>query len=166
MKKYIYNRKFFNTEVTMTGVICGIIAILSLVMIAIQVMAVLFMIVFVVAIYQVINTFYSNSNPEIVELSDTTISFSSYKRKDTYKLDEIHSFKVRQVGGEKFYIRVNKYNIQKGRYWIATKRMNDGQELAQWITEFELKVHPDSLKSQAIKSSRMYQESKKKEGNK
>lgn len=162
MKQYRYSRKFFNTEVTMTGVICSILAILALVMMVLNVMAPLFMVVFIVALYQVFNTFYTNSNPEIVEISDSSISFSSYKRKDTYELDDIFSFKVRQIGGGKFYIRINKYSVKKGRYWVATKRMNDSKELAEWITNFELQVHPDSLKAQAINSNRKYNEIKKK----
>lgn len=160
MKRYEYEGKFFNTEVTMTGIICIITALVSLFFIFTHTMTFVFEIVLVVSIYQIMNTFFTNSNPRVVELSDEEIILSSYNRKDIYRLDEIKSFKVRQIGTEKFYVRINKSSVYKGRYWIATNRMNDGKELSAWIQNFELKIHPDSLKAQAVKSSKLYNNKK------
>ena len=156
MKRYEYEDKFFSIEVTMTGIICIVTALVSLFSIFSQTMTFVFEIVLIVSIYQIMNTFFTNSNPKVVEVSDEELILSSYGRKDVYRLDEINSFKVRQIGTEKFYVRINKSSVYKGRYWITTNRMNDGKELADWIKEFELKIHPDSLKAQAIKSSKLY----------
>lgn len=160
MKRYEYEGKFFSTEITMTGVICIITALVSLFFIFTQTLTFVFEIVLIVSVYQIMNTFFTNSNPRIIELSDEEIILSSYGRRDVYRLDEIKSFKVRQIGTEKFYVRINKSSVYKGRYWISTNRMNDGKELAEWIRDFELKIHPDSLKAQAIKSSKLYKEKK------
>lgn len=165
MKTYIYEKKFFNVEVVMTGVICILLAIFAAVMMLMKTLVIVFAIVFVVCCYQIINTYFTNSNPEIITISEDTITLSSFNRKDVYRFDEIHSFKVREIGGNKFYVRINNTSMTKGRYWIQAQRMNDKEELKQWIYDFEAKIHPESLRVQAVQSSIKYSKIKKEKEN-
>ena len=156
MKKvYTYEKKYFNIEVLLTGIISILVSLISLVMMVLQFLTPLFVILFVVCVYQIVNTFFTNSNPREIEVTDKTLSLSSFNIKDTYELKQIKSFRVREFPRKaKAYVRINK----KGRYWIQTYRMNDGDELYDWLLTFEQKIHPDSLKARA----KQFDKSKKK----
>ena len=107
-----------------------------------------------VCAYQVWNTFVAIANPQDVVIDDDTISFRAFGRSDTYRLADIESFSVREVGGDaKVYVRVNGGGLLRGRYWLQLLYMNDGKELFQWIEDFEYRLDPTSLKARARRSS-------------
>lgn len=147
-KQYIYEKKYYNVEVKLTAVISAIAIIVSIIMISTKIFTPIFIIILIVAGYQLINTFITNSNPEIVEITPNSISFSSFNKKHMYRFSDITSFKVREFPKKsKAYVRIN-----NGRYWVQTYRMNDGDELFDWLVEFEAKKNPNSLKQQAKQS--------------
>lgn len=151
-KIYMYEKKYFNVEVILTAVISLIVAIISVLMIAFNFLAPVFIILLIVTGYQLLNTFLTNSNPEIVELTPNSISLSSFNKKHTFFFNEITSFKVREFPKKsKAYVRIN-----KSRYWIQTYRMDDGKELFDWLLMFEAKKHPNSLKQQAKHSHQQH----------
>lgn len=150
MKQYIYEPKRFFVSVTFTGIFCIAICIacigafFGLVPLPHGIAA----IVGIVAAYQVWNTFIARANPQIVTIDDTTIRFSAYGRSDIFELSEVTSFLVREFSGKR-YVRINGGGILKGRYWLQTMYIENGDELEAWLADFEYKVDPHSLKSQA-----------------
>lgn len=160
MKKYIYEKKFFNTEVTLVAILCGLLLIASVIAMIMQFYFWIALVIFLVCAYQLINTFVSNSNPEIITIDENSISFKSFNKEDKYLFKEIDSFKVRELAGGKMYIRINEPSLKKGRYWVNAYRMNDKDELIEFVRQFEIKKHPNSLKAQAMKQSPLYKKEK------
>ena len=160
MKVYRYNRKAFNFEVTFIGVFCAALVVLSLVSLLGYpvVPRLIAAVVLVIAGYQVWNTFGAIANPETVTISDDAISFGAYGRTDTFRYDEIERFNIREMGGrDKLYIRINGGNLLHGRYWVQTAKIDEGgDELFEWLEDFEMRVDPDSIKSQARRSNLSY----------
>lgn len=163
-KKYTYEAPFYFIEVVLVGVVC------IAVMIICRALALFYpilppgLLVFIaiIAFYQVWNTFISLSNPEIVTLSDSEISFAGFNRVHSYKIDELSTFLVRPFPSSgKTYIRVNNHTIFKGRYWVPTKVFSDGKELFAQINELDYKINPDSLKSRARRVNSEYIKNKK-----
>ena len=142
MKTYRYDQAKFNVSVTATGVFCVALLVTSALCLAgvIDVVpAPIAALLLMVCAYQVWNTFVAIANPQDVVIDDDTISFRAFGRSDTYRLADIESFSVREVGGD--------------AYWLQLLYMNDGKELFQWIEDFEYRLDPTSLKARARRSS-------------
>ena len=157
MKTYRYDQAKFNVSVTATGIFCVALLVTSALCLAgvIDVVpAPIAALLLMVCAYQVWNTFVAIANPQDVVIDDDTISFRAFGRSDTYRLADIESFSVREVGGDaKVYVRVNGGGLLRGRYWLQLLYMNDGKELFQWIEDFEYRLDPTSLKARARRSS-------------
>ena len=154
-KDYIYNKRHFFIQITLTAIFCILIICVSLYMIIINFYRFLFCFVGLIAFYTVWNSFISCSNPSKVTLEDDGISFFAYGKTVKYLFDDIYTFRAkdfRYTG--KIYIRINKYNFHKGRYWINTKEFNDSDELFLFLLKLEYKTHPNSIKSRAWDSTR------------
>lgn len=160
MKVYRYNRTAFNFEVTFIGFFCIALVAVSVASLlgAPLLPKLIAIVVLVIAGYQVWNTFVAIANPETVTVSDDAIAFGAYGRTDTFRLDDITRFNIRELGGkDKLYLRVNGGNLLRGRYWIQTGKVDEGgDELFEWLEDFEMRVDPDSIKSQARRSNLSY----------
>lgn len=161
MKTYTYEQPFFTIEVLITGIFCAFIAVVCLVFAALQMylppaLSVMFA---VVALYQVWNTFIAIANPEKVTFEDDAISFSAFGRTDRFAYSDISEFRVREFpSAGKMYIRINDGGLLKGRYWIQSKVMSDGEELFNRILDFEYAKHPDTIKARARRVNTEYLE--------
>lgn len=150
MKQYVYEPKRFFVSVTFTGLFCIVIcvacigAFFDLVPLPRGIAA----IAGIVATYQVWNTFIALANPQVVTIDDKTIRFSAYGRTDSFALADITTFLVREFSGKR-YVRINGGSMFKGRYWLQTACIENGDELEAWLADFEYRVDPHSLKSQA-----------------
>lgn len=159
MKTYTYEKRYFVIEVLITGII-SVAAVVLCPIIALQgfyppIMGMLA----IVGFYQTWNTFVAIANPETVTIDDETISFSAWGRTDSYRLDELTEFRVREFpSAGKMYLRINKHTIFKGRYWLQTKQFTDGAELFRRVCDMEYQLHPDSLKATARRVNTAYME--------
>ncbi len=160
---YTYLRKYFIIEVVITGFI-SIGALVLCTIWAIQgTYPALMLLIDVAAFYQAWNTFVAIANPETVTLTDEELSFSCWGRTDTYRIDELTEFRVREFPtAGKMYLRVNKHNLFKGRYWLQTKQMSNGAELFRRIQDLEYQIHPETLKARARRVNTAYLESEQK----
>lgn len=157
MKTYRYEQAKFNVSVTVTGIFCLLLCVVSVT----DVMGVTDLLpapvaalVLIVAGYQVWNTFVAIANPQDVIIDEESITFGAFGRRDRFAFADIRSFSVREVGGDaRIYVRVNGGGLLRGRYWLQTLYMSDGKELFQWLEDFEYRVEPDSLKARARRSS-------------
>ena len=160
MKVYRYNHRAFAFEVTFIGAFCSALVIAGIVSLAGWHLMpdVIAAAVVVIAGYQVWNTFVAIANPEVVTVSDDELVFEAYGRRDAYRMDEIERFNIREMGGkDKLYLRVNGGGPLHGRYWIQIAQIDEGgDELFEWLEDFEMRVDPDSIKSQARRSNLSY----------
>jgi hypothetical protein len=162
-KEYKIDSRYFQFHITGSGIVAAGVLFACIIGILLGLYPKLLTLVLVVAGYTFWNTFIAISNPQVVTISDEMVSFSAYGRTDCFDLCELSSFMIREFpSAGKMYIRVNKAGLLKGRYWIGTKMFNDGQELFRKLLEIERNIHPESLKSQAYKTSVKYSEIKQK----
>lgn len=150
-KTYLYDPGHFTWEVTVQGIICIVLAVMSIVLMVTQNWpAGLMVVVCVVSFYGAIKTFVSKSYPSGVTLTNESISFSCYGATTTYQLADVHAMRVREYPADlRMYVRMDNDTFLRGRYWIRGRWFSDGEELFKRICELELKVNPDSLKAQA-----------------
>lgn len=163
MKEYRYKKSIFVRKVTLTSLFAGFVGIMCSVY-AVQgthLPRFLSVLVAFVMFYQVLNAFVALANPEVIILSDDCISFSAYGRTHHYDFDDVQEFRVKEFPGSgKMYIRINGGNLLKGRYWLDTFYTTDGDDLFTDILELEDKIHPDSLKAHARRTSNLKNKNK------
>lgn len=163
MKEYKYKKSIFLRKVTLTSLFAGFVGVICTTY-AIQgthLPRLLSILIAFVMFYQVLNAFVAVANPETITLSDDAISFSAYGKTHEYKLDDIKEFRVKEFPGSgKMYIRINGGNLFKGRYWLDTFYTHEGDELFKEILELEDKLHPDSLKAHARRTSNLNKKKK------
>jgi hypothetical protein len=154
-KEYIYNPKSYFVQVVVTSVFCIAILFVSLYMIITNTNRNIFCFVGLIALYTFWNTFVTGSNPSKIILEENGISFVSFGRTVKYLFDEIHIFMAKDFRSSgRIFLRINKYNLFKGRYWVNAKEFNDSYELFLFLLKLEYKMNPDSLKSRAWDSTR------------
>lgn len=154
MTRYTYIKRYFAIEVVLTGavstaalVVCPLAAFSGFLPGVMVVLA-------VAALYQVWNTFIAIANPETVVIDGGAIAFSAWGRTDRYEAGEITEFRVREFPtAGKMYVRVNGGRLLRGRYWLQTRVMTDGDELFRRICDMEYAMHPDTLKAYARRSN-------------
>lgn len=155
MKHYEYDPKRYFWKVKMSGLIGLLVTIYSLLQIVLKNYDVIWVGAFIVGLYTFWEVYISNSNPNIVELSNDYISFSSFGRTHEFKLSEIKQFKVKEFSSaKKMFIRINNPGFFKGRYWVNCFWFNDGDELFIKIRELEYVIEPNSMKAYARNTSK------------
>lgn len=165
MKEYTYNDKSFLMEVTITGLFCGFITIVCLILACLGFLSGLMVFIAIVAGYSFWNCFISKSNSQKVILDDDYISFKTYNREDRFAFNDIKRLRIREFPTSgKMYIRINDSTAFKGRYWIQTKVFSDGNELFRKLLDIEYEMHPDTLKARARRVNTEYMEAEKKAG--
>lgn len=162
-KEYIYDKKAFLMQITVTGIFTCVIFLLCIYGIFVSSYASLCALIAFIAGYAIWNSFISVSNPQKVEIGNDFICFSAYGKEHKYFYDDVKSFRIREFpSAGKIYLRVNQSNFLKGRYWIHTTQFEDGKELFKKLLEMEYELHPDSLKAKARRVNLKYMENKKK----
>jgi len=155
-KTYVYNAPEYFRKVTLTGIVGAIVFVVAIVNLAIGAELIpVWVLAALVAGYTVLNTFVARCYPAQVILEEDGISFSAYGKTDKYLFDEITRFSVKDWRGSgRMYLRINKSNMLRGRYWLYCRRCNDGEELFMYILKLEYKTHPTSWKAKAWDSTR------------
>lgn len=148
MKIYTYSPKEYNIKVTVPSVFSVFIFLVCIYEIIFTANKTIFALVGFISLYTFWDAFGSISNPSQVKISSQFLSFTAYGREHQYSLEDITSFKIKEFRySGKMYIRINKSNRLRGRYWLNTKEFNDGDELFRYMIDLEYHVHPNSLKA-------------------
>lgn len=155
MNEFKYNRLLYIFDVIITGIVAIGAFIASLVYFHSNLS--LLLLVGIVSIYTMWNSFVSKVHPEKIVIKENEIVFESFNSKDRYYIDGTDRFQLREFPSSgKLYLRIGNAQIQKGRYWINTKNYNNGKELFQLFRELDYKINPDSLKSKARRVNTEY----------
>ncbi|MGI6509641.1 MAG: hypothetical protein ACOX1L_03520 [Erysipelotrichaceae bacterium] len=164
MKKYVYKKDHFFVRVTLVGIICILMGIYNIYLLIIN-RNYLNLFIVIICAYQILNTFFSLSNPEEVYIDDHRLTFKAYGKVHTYDFKQIYDFRVKEFPqAKKVYVRINKNqnNLLKGRYWVFCLYFNDADELFQWFLDKEYQMHPDTVKATARRSNELSPEEKEK----
>ena len=152
-KTYTYEPRQYLYQIILPGVFFAMVAVYSFYQIATDGYSI-FALAAIVACYAFWNTFVSGSNPSQVILEEDGISFVSFGRTQKYLFDDISVFLTREFRyARKLFIRVNKYNYLRGRFWVNAARFNDCDELYMNMLKLEYKTHPQSVKSRSWDST-------------
>lgn len=153
-RRYEIVPKRFWFDVTMPGILTIIVLIVCLYqMFKLQSINNIYVLFAVAAAYNIFNSFISLSNPRVVELTQETIQFNAFGQKHAYSIEDIKNFNVREFpSGGLIYLRIDP-SLLRGRYWIKTKKYEEGKELFQRILDLDYQKNPDSLKSYAKRTS-------------
>ena len=155
MNEFKYNRLLYIFDVIITGIVAIGAFIASLVYFHSNLS--LLLLVGIVSIYTMWNSFVSKVHPEKIVIKENEIVFESFNSKDRYYIDGTDRLQLREFPSSgKLYLRIGNAQIQKGRYWINTKNYNNGKELFQLFRELDYKINPDSLKSKARRVNTEY----------
>ncbi len=162
-KRYEISPKRFMFDVTLPGILTILVLVVSLHQIyKLQSFNNLFSLFTVVSLYNIFNSFISLSNPRVIQVTQETIKFSAFGKKHEYVIDDIKTFNVREFpSGGLIYLRIDS-SLFKGRYWVKTRKYEDGKELFQRILDLDYQKNPDSLKSYAKRTSVRAQKLKQK----
>lgn len=162
-KEYIFDKRAFLMQITITGIFTFVIFLLCIYGIFASSYASLCALIALIAGYTTWNNFVSVSNPQKIEITNDFICFSAYRKEHKYLYEDIKNFKIREFpSAGKIYLRINECNILKGRYWIHTAQFENGKELFKTLLDMEYELHPDSLKARARRVNTQYAENKKK----
>ena len=155
MNEFKYNRLLYLFDVIITGIVAIGAFIASLVYFHSNLS--LLLLVGIVCIYTIWNSFVSKVHPEKIVIKENEIVFESFNSKDRYYIDGTDRFQLREFPSSgKLYLRIGNEQLQKGRYWINTKNYNNGKELFQLFRDLDYKINPDSLKSKARRVNTEY----------
>ena len=155
MNEFKYNRLLYLFDVIITGIVAIGAFIVSLVYF--HSILSLLLLVGIVCIYTMWNSFVSKVHPEKIVIKENEIVFESFNSKDRYYIDGTDRFQLREFPSSgKLYLRIGNEQLQKGRYWINTKNYNNGKELFQLFRDLDYKINPDSLKSKARRVNTEY----------
>lgn len=162
MKHYTYNSSHFMIQMTIPGILTVFVGIYSLYKYLVGGHNFLWILVAIVCLYNIWNTFVSVSNPSEIMIDDDHITFTAYSRSHEYILDNIKKFAMRPVaGGDRLYITIDNGAILRGRYWIRLSEFNDEKELNDFFYRLDAKVNPNSIFTAARKQGRDRQSKKK-----
>ncbi len=114
LEVYHYQKKRFLIEQTITSLFALVIIFLTLYFIVNKMMPILMSLALFVAFYTTINNFILKVNSEVIEISDHTISFEAYKKKDIYEISKLQSFKLKEFpSAKKIYVRLIDFENKK-----------------------------------------------------
>lgn len=154
MKKYVYDSMRFKWKVTLTGIIAGVVLVISVYNLLINPNNYVWLAGFAVGFYSFWESFISIANPETVEISPNYIEFSAYGRTHKFNMSDIKTFKVKEfTAAKKMFIRINDPGFLKGRYWVNCRFFDEPDELFNKIRNLEYAIEPNSMKAYARKSN-------------
>jgi len=162
-KEYLFNRKMFLVRVIYAGILAALVFLFGIYSISRgSSLKYLWIFTCFLCVYTLITNFIAISYPEKIVIDNNEISFSAFNKTHVYSIKELIGFRIKeQQLAQRMYIRVNKYSLFRGRYWIDLRAYNDYKDLGKSLLEIEETVHPNSLKANIKKNNAMYEERKK-----
>lgn len=147
---YDYDEGRYRIQVTFTGWFCLFIAIACVVLALppYSIVPILMVVLAVVAVYGFVNTFVTHSYPKRITIDDDAITFESFGRTDTYRLDQVTFFSLREQMYDSAYVRI-KSPERSGRYFIRGEWFTDGKQLNKQLCAIDERINPDSLRVKA-----------------
>lgn len=152
-KTFTYRETLYKRKVKFTGAYCGVIGLFA----AISLFwshNFLLIAAIIICTYTYWETYVSLANPGEVKIDEKSITFSGCGMSHTYQWKDIYAFQMKEFpSAKKVFLRVNEAGLKRGRYWINYGNFSDGMELYLFLRDKEYEIHPNSIKSQARRST-------------
>lgn len=154
---YTYDKKNYFFDVVVNGFFSALIFLAAGVLAFNDMYRLLMLLVMGVAFYSFWNTFIARCNSEHVGVGETAISFEAFHKTEVYELQQIERLRIREFPSMgKLYIRITDEQGKQHRYWIHTKRFNEGKKLFRALLDREYQKHPETLKARARRVNTEY----------
>ena len=153
-KTYIYRETLYRRKVNFTGAYAGVLGLAAAFYFLFKGVNFLLIPVMVVCFYTYWETYVSIANPQEIIIDDRAITFKGCGKTHTFLWKDIYSFRVKEfVTSRKIFLRINKADMTRGRYWINCMYFNDTDELYMFLRDKEYEIHPNSVKSIARRTN-------------
>ncbi|MBR4461811.1 MAG: hypothetical protein IKS51_04450 [Erysipelotrichaceae bacterium] len=153
-KTYVYREVLYRRKVKFTGAYAGVLGLAAAGYFLFMGMNFLLIPVMVVCFYTYWETYVSLANPQEIVIDDRAITFRACGKEHTYLWKDIYNFRVKEfVTARKIFLRINKADMRRGRYWINCMYFNDTDELYMFLRDKEYEIHPDSMKAIARRTN-------------
>ncbi len=153
-KTYVYRDALYKRKVKFTGAYAGVLGLIALFYFLFIKVNFLLIPVMIVCLYTYWETYVSLGNPQEIIVDDRAITFKGCGKTHTYLWKDIYAFRVKEfVTARKIFLRINKADMMKGRYWINCMYFNDTDELYMFLRDKEYELHPNTMKSIARRTN-------------
>ena len=153
-KTYKYREVLYKRKVKFTGAYAGVLGLIALFYFLFIKVNFLLVPVMIVCFYTYWETYVSLANPQEIVIDDRAIIFRGCGKEHTWLWKDIYSFRVKEfVTDRKIFLRINRADMMKGRYWINCMYFNDTDELYMFLRDKEYELHPDTMKAVARRTN-------------
>lgn len=144
-RTYIYDPYFYKNKVVVISYVMIGIFLYGLYRLIFQGISALWLIIELICLYSISNTFFTKSNPREIIVSDSRITFRSYGEK-SFDISKLTLFRVRMVSPNyQLLVRVSDGDTS-GKFWITYNYFNDKMDLLEEFNYLERKVHEGTLR--------------------
>lgn len=157
VKTYTYDRRRYLFDVIIPAVIAALGVVVDLVFLFLGIPPIITLVLGIVCLYVLINTFVAHAYPRTVSLCDGIMRLESFGCVHEWDLSELKHISVREDRKSlSMYVRLGGATLLKGRYFLGCGDMrDDGGESAsalyQLILDTEERLNPNGLRVRARK---------------
>ena len=144
--KYRYDSKKYFIKVIFSSVFISFLMIYAIIKNIMSFNINIYTFIIIASLYELFNIYIAMCKPVEIELNDESLSFRAFNKEQKYEIKDMKYMMTKELANRKLYLRINNYNLCRGRYWIDTKSYENNQELYINLMELERKINPNQLK--------------------
>ena len=139
---YKYNKKKYFITVTLTSIFMIYAVIKNIFDFNINI----YTFIILASCYELFNIYIAGVKPLEIELDSQKLVMKGYHKEDVYEIQDLKYMMTKELANKRLYLRINKYSLFKGRYWLDTKSYENSENLYMNIMELERLICPNQLK--------------------
>ena len=143
---YKYNKKKYFITVTLTSIFIIFLLIYAVIKNIFDFNINIYTFIILASCYELFNIYIAGVRPLEIELDSQKLVMKGYHKEDVYEIQDLKYMMTKELANKRLYLRINKYSLFKGRYWIDTKSYENSENLYLNIMELERLICPNQLK--------------------
>ena len=155
---YKYDKKKYFITVTLTSIFIVFLLIYAVIKNILNFNVNIYTIIILASCYELFNIYIAGVKPLEIELDNQRLVLRGYRKEDIYEIQDLKYMMTKELANKRLYLRINKYSLLKGRYWLDTKSYENSENLYLNIMELERLICPNQLKynhrSRRVKENR------------
>ena len=143
---YKYDKKKYFITVTLTSIFILLLLVYAVIKNILNFNINIYTFIILASCYELFNIYIAGVKPLEIELDSHKLVLRGYRKEDIYEIQDLKYMMTKELANRKLYLRINKYSLFKGRYWIDTKSYENSDNLYLNIMELERLICPNQLK--------------------
>ena len=143
---YKYNKKKYFITVTLTSIFIVFLLIYAVIKNIFDFNINIYTFIILASSYELFNIYIAGVKPLEIELDSQKLVMRGYHKEDIYEIQDLKYMMTKELANKRLYLRINKYSLFKGRYWLDTKSYENSENLYMNIMELERLICPNQLK--------------------